>query len=149
MPFTTSEANTILNWMLGKVNGLSAKSKVFMGLLTNDPEADGGTCTEVSGDTYHRVLVSQYGESYPAVLGTASDRVIKNTAQINWTKAKADWPTVKGIALYTTETGGTPFYYAKLKNALTVEAGAVALFEAGLLQIGFKDTDEDIVATTT
>lgn len=144
MPFSTSESNNILNWALGKTGALSAKSKVYIGLLTNDPEASGGTCTELSGDTYARVLISQYNEDYPAVIGTASGRTIKNSAQINWTKAAATWPQVKGIALYTTPTGGSPFYYAKLKNALTVEAGAVALFEAGNLQISFSDTDIDV-----
>ena len=37
MPFTTSETHNILNWALGRSNGLSSKGSVFIGLLTNDP----------------------------------------------------------------------------------------------------------------
>lgn len=143
MPLSTNETNKVLNWMLGK-GALTTKSKVYVALLTNDPEADNGTCTEISGDTYKRVLISQYNESYPAVIGSASDRVVKNIAQINWTKATADWPEVKGLALYETETGGSPFYYSKIPQPFTTEKGAVALFEAGNFKIGLQATDVDI-----
>lgn len=144
MPFSITEANNILNWALGK-GTLTQKNYVYVGLLSNDPEADGGTCSELSGDTYARVLISQYGETYPAVIGSATNREIKNTAQINWVKATANWPEVKGIALYTTAAGGTPFYYAKVTTPFTTEAGSVALFEANSFRISMLDTDVDIV----
>lgn len=121
MPFTTTETNNILNWALGKSNGLTSKIKVYIGLLKNDPEADNGTCQELSGDTYHRVLISAYNNTDIKLIGSADARVIQNTAQIAWTKATATWPEVKGIALYTTESGTTaPFYYAKVPTPFTV-----------------------------
>lgn len=156
MPFTTSEANTLLNWMLGKTSALSGKGSVYIGLLTNDPEdkddAGIGVCNEIKTsdvEEYHRVLLHQFNNDAVDLIGNADGRVIKNKAQINWTKAKSDWPLVKGIALYTAKSGGSPFYYAKLKNPLSVEKDAVALFEKDQLQIGFKDTDEDIEVTIT
>lgn len=153
MPFTTTEASNILNWMLGKKSALSAKNKVYIGLLSNDPEASGGTCTELiatAAPGYSRVLISQYNEAYPDLFNSTNSRVIKNKGQINWNKAEEkNWPEVKGIALYESESGGSPFYYAKLKTPLTVEKGAVALFEKDKLQIGFSDTDEDIEADAT
>jgi hypothetical protein len=78
------------------------------------------------------------------LVGTAENRVIKNIAQINWTKATQNWPEVKGIALYTAKTGGVPFYYSKVPNPFITEAGAVALFEAGNFQLSMLGTDVSI-----
>lgn len=66
MPFSTTETNNILNWALGK-GTISSKSEIYIGLLTNDPEADGGTCTEIPQgfDTYERVLISRGNNNYP------------------------------------------------------------------------------------
>ena len=144
MPFTTSESNKILNWALGKSDALAEKSEIWMALLKNDPEAENGAIDELSGDTYERVLINRHGDTYPALIGVASDRVIKNTAQINWTKALTNWPEVKGIALFTAKVGGEPYYYAKVPTPFVTEAGDVALFEAGNFQIALLDTDIDI-----
>ena len=147
MPFSTTDANAILNWMMGG-STLAVKSDVYMGLLTNDPEADEGSCTEIAEgfDTYERVLISTGSpDNYPYLMGAASEREIKNKAQINWTKAKdQQWPEVKGIALYTSKTGGTPFYYAKITNPFTVDPGEVALFEAEAFKISMLTTDTAI-----
>lgn len=147
MPFSTTDANAILNWMMGG-STLAVKSDVYMGLLTNDPEADEGSCAEIPAgfDTYARVLISTGSpDDYPYLMGAASKREIKNKAQINWTKAKdQQWPEVKGIALYTAKTGGSPFYYAKVPIPFTVDVGEVALFEAGAFKISMLNTDEEI-----
>lgn len=147
MPFTVTETNNILNWALGKSTSLTGRSEVWMALLSNDPEADDGAINELSGDTYERVLISKHGETYPALIGTASNRVIKSIAQINWTKATVNWEEVKGIALFPAKTGGTAYYYAKVPTPFVTEAGDVALFEAGNFQISLLDTDVDIAAT--
>ena len=97
-------------------------------------------------DTYERVLISTGSPNdFPYLMDAASSRVIQNKAQINWTKAKSQqWPEVKGIALYTTKTGGVPFYYAKITNPFTVDPGEVALFEAGTFKIAMLNTDTAI-----
>jgi hypothetical protein len=145
MPFSTTETQNILNWALGRANAPSSKSAVYIGLLTNDPEADNGTCTELSGDTYARVQLTQLNNNGRDLMGNASDRAIQNTKQINWTKATVRWPEVKGIALYTAASGtAAPFYYAKIPQSFVVEPGEVALFEAGKLKIAMSATDVDI-----
>ena len=151
MPFSTTEANNILNWMFGKTGALSAKNKVYIGYSSNDPEKDNGVFNELSGGSYSRVLISQYNETYPDVIGTASGRSIQNVKQINWNKATADWETAKGFGLFTTETGGTPYYYASLDEPYpTAETGAVSLFDPATLKITFPITDiHEAVATTT
>lgn len=149
MPFNTTTANQLLNWTLGNSSvTLSQNSEVWIGLCTNDPEADGGDFEELTGDTYKRVLINKFGETYPDVIGSASDRSIENTQQINWTKATTKWPAVKGFGLFTSETLGNPYFYGKLEENLNVVAGSVALFDPGALKISFPTSDAAAAAVS-
>lgn len=141
MPFSTTYANNILSFLFAKTASLSAPSAVYIGLSTNDPEADGGSFSELSGNGYARVLICQRGASYPAVIGSAANRAITNSGQINWTKATLDWPEVKGFGLFENSSGGSPFFYGKLEEPVTCVAGAVALFDPQTLRISFPATD--------
>ena len=141
MPFSNNYANDILSYTLAKTASLSAPSAVYIGLCTNDPEADGGTFTELSGGNYSRMLIVSRGASYPDVIGSAASRSITNVKQINWNKATTDWAVAKGFGLFTAVSGGTPFFYGKLDNPVTVVSGAVALFEPGTLKLSFATTD--------
>lgn len=145
MPFSTTYANNILNWAIGRSGALSAHDKVFLGLCSNDPEASGGTFTELSGKGYSRVLIYQNGEEYPALMNAASNRAITNGRQINFTKATGSaWATAVGYGLFTAASGGDPFFYAKLKSPVDTPVGAVFLFDPGELKIDFQTTDVDI-----
>lgn len=148
MPFSTDYANKVLNYLFAKTEKLEAPYYVYIGLCTNDPEADGGTFNELSGGGYARVLISQREETYPNVIGTASGRAISNQYQINWTKATLDWAEAKGFGLFSTATGGTPFFYGKLEEPITCVAGAVALFDPQTLRISFPTSDVAEAAAT-
>lgn len=141
MPFSDFYANNILNWTFGK-GSLSNHSEVYIGLCSNDPEADLGQFNELSGNGYARVLIAKSGSAYPDVIGTANDREIKNAKQINWTKASPGaWETAKGFGLFTTASGGgLPYFYGKLTSPVTCAAGAVMLFDPNTLQISFPET---------
>ena len=144
MPFSVTQAAAILNFMFSKSGtALTPPSSIYMALSSNDPEADGGTFNELSGNNYARVLISQKNETYPDFIPATNTRTIQNTKQIVFNKATADWATARGFGLFTVETvgSGTPFYYAKLDNEVTVEAGAVALFDPNTLVISFATTD--------
>ena len=141
MPYNDSYANTILNYTMAKVSSVTVPTAVYIGLSSNDPEADGGTFTELSGNGYTRILLSSRGSSYPDVIGSASSRAIQNTKQINWTKATGDWLPAKGFGLFTAETGGTPFFYGALESEVTVAAGDVALFDPATLKISLPAVD--------
>lgn len=141
MPFSNNYANDILSYTLAKTNSLSAPTAVYIGLCSNDPEEDGGTFTELNGGNYSRVMIVSRGSTYPDVIGGAASRSITNVKQINWNKATANWATAKGFGLFSTASGGTPFFYGKLDNPVTVENGAVALFEPGTLKLSFATTD--------
>lgn len=142
MPFSDSYANNILNYVFSKTNSLSAPSAVYIGLSTNDPEATNGTFNELAGYGYARVLVSQRGSAYPNMIGTASNRAITNTYQINWAKATGEWETANGFGLFDAPTGGEPFFYGKLTEPVIVPNGAVALFDPNALRISIASTDE-------
>lgn len=149
MPFNTTTANALLNWTLGNSTvNLPQNDKVYIGLSTNDPEADGGTFTELTGDTYERVLINNGESAYPDVIGSASNRSIENIKQINWTKATTNWPAVKGFGLFTAKTGGQPYFYGKLEEVLNVVSGSVALFDPGALKISFPTSDAAVAAVS-
>lgn len=146
MILSDNYANNYLNFLLGNVATLQAPSKVWIGLSSNDPEADGGAFTELTGGNYKRILVKIYGEAYPDVIGSASNRKITNVKQITWDKASADWPNSLGAGLFSTETGGSPFAYGKLSQELAVPAGAVALLEPGVMNIYIPKTSAAVAA---
>lgn len=150
MPFSDTFANQILNYTLAKETTLAAPMYVYIGLCSNDPEADGGTFNELSGYGYSRVLISQRGETYPNLFSSASGRTIKNQLQVNWTKATGgDWVEAKGFGFFSSASGtDSPFYYGKLKEPVTCVAGAVFLFDPNTLQISFPETDVEVEATT-
>lgn len=147
MPFSTTQAAAFLNFMFSKNSAaLTPPTMIYMGLSSNDPEADGGTFTEISGNTYARMLVSRKGETYPDFIGTATGRTIQNVKQVAFNKATAGWLNIKGFGLFTSETGGSPFYYAKVDNeeypdGIPVAAGSVALFDPGSMKISFATED--------
>lgn len=144
MPFSNAYANELLDYTLGKVANIStAPTNIYIGLSSNDPEADGGTFNELSGNAYARVLVSIRNQTYPDLISRASDREIKNIKQVNWNKATGDWGTPKGFGLFSQETGGSPFFYGKLDSTDNVSAGAVALFDPGAFKISFPTKDSD------
>lgn len=152
MPFTTTFANHVLNYIMAKTMALTAPTEVYIGLCTNNPEETGGTVSELTGGAYHRVLISQKGEEYPDAIGKAKDRMINNTKQINWTKATANWKRVNGFFLSSSptvgETSGIFFYGAldldeatKEEGGLLVGAGSVCLFDPYALRISFPEVD--------
>ena len=150
MPFSTAYANEILDYTLSRSSNVSpAPDKVYIGLSSNDPEADGGVFNELSGGNYERTLVSVRNNQYVQYFGNASNRMIKNSRQINWNKATTDWGIVRGFGLFSSETGGSPYFYGKIElldnpgsDGLAVPIGAVALFDAGMLRLSFSTHDE-------
>lgn len=148
MPVSNDYAKQYLDFLLAKITTLTAPDRVWAGLSSNDPEKDKGTFNELSGGGYARVLISIRGETYPDIIGPASDRAITNAYQLNWPKATLDW-IVKGIGLFSAPSGGSPFFYGAIEltedqiaaGGLIVEAGAVALFDPQTFKISFPVTD--------
>lgn len=149
MAFSTTYANGILNYLFGKTSQLTAPTNVYVGLCTNAPETDGGTFTELTNDWYERTLIVQRGTGsasstfYTNLMTTATNREIHNEKQINWFKA-LDEVTVKGFGLFSSETGGTPFYYGDFEAPIKCNAGAVFLFSPEMLKVNIGTVDEEL-----
>ena len=124
-------ANAYLEYLMGKRASLPSAKEVWVGLSTNDPSS--GTFTECSGNGYARKLIAVVGNTYVDYIGEASDRSIENTDQVVFPKATGAY-TVKGIGLFTAESGGAPFAYGPLtgsNTSVSVVKDALPMFEIG------------------
>lgn len=158
MPFSDTYSNEILKFLFAQSNSLSLSkpTTIYIGLSTNDPEADLGTFNELSCNTYERQLIVNAGAALGNYMGDVENRSITNVKQINWTKATSNWDKINGFGLFTTAEDGEPFFYGKLDltegqkadGGLLIELGAVALFDPGALKISFSTTDVSEASAT-
>ena len=125
MGFTRTKANSILNDMF----------PCYIALSTTEPDENGGNVTEPASSTgYTRMQIT--------VMGTASDGQISNSnGTIFFPEAESSWGTITHFALYTTQSGNTPFYTGALTSAVTVPAEYIPIFRKNSFIIGL-DKDE-------
>ena len=90
---------------------------VFLALFTNNPTG-AGTGTEVSGGAYAR---QQITFSVPA--DEAGIQTIKNTTEIQFPVATANWGTITHVGFYSAATGGTFKSSTALTAPRTINAG--------------------------
>src|SRR4051812_12928362 len=94
--------NIYLNLLLGKALGVTLPVTPWMGILTTMPDEDGTGFVEVSGGGYTRVNVASF---YPTAAGTGT---VTNTSDIPFGTPSASWGNGKGVAIFFTQSGGTP-----------------------------------------
>ena len=92
-------------------------SSVYVALYTSDPTA-ADTGTEVLGGSYARQAVTL---TAPAVVG--GKQTIKNTADIVFPIATADWGNVSHVGIRDSVTGGNLLYYGPWSAARTILSG--------------------------
>lgn len=142
MGFTRSKANEILNGLFP--NDSTKKNYTYIALSTTEPDVNGGNVTEPSSESgYKRMKVE--------VMGSASNGQIKNTDIIFFPESLGEgYGTIVAFGLYSTQTGGTPYYTGMLKNAngelapIQVPAGYIPIFRAGALIIGLDKDELDV-----
>lgn len=121
MPFTTSKANSILQSAI--------PSTCYIGLSTTTPTAAGGNFTEPgSAAGYAR---PQFGTQ-----DTSITAQIANGAIIFFNETLASWGTVTHFGLFTSASGGTPFFIGELTAAMSIGSGYVPIFRKQALVIG-------------
>lgn len=97
---------------------------IYVALYTSDPtKADTGQ--EVKGGAYARQTVAF---SAPEIEG--GKQTIKNSAQIQYAVATADWGLVTHVGLRDAATGGNLLYFGKLDNPRTILVGDRFTFAA-------------------
>jgi len=109
-------ATALLNQVFRNQN-FTRPSTVYVALYTSNPTA-ADTGTEVSGGSYARQAVTF---SAPSIEG--GKQTIKNTAEIVFPIATADWGTVTHVGIRDAATGGNLLYYGPWENARTILAG--------------------------
>lgn len=91
----------------------TSPTTVYLGLFTAAPGETGGG-TEVSGGSYARQAVT-FG---PYAAGS-----VKNSADITFPTATADWGTITHVAIFDAATGGNMLLYGALTTSKTVQSG--------------------------
>ncbi|WP_028560958.1 phage tail fiber protein [Paenibacillus pinihumi] len=92
----------------------TAPSTVFIALYTSNPtKADTGT--EVTGGAYARQSVTM---AAPAVID--GSQTVRNSADVTWPVATANWGTVTHFGIRTAATGGNLLYFAPLENPRSI-----------------------------
>lgn len=154
MPYSMTKRNQFLNLTFPGMSTSSYQSpaKIYLGLCSNDPVADGGTFNELDCDTYARLIIARRGEDLPDYLSTVSEGKIYNKKQMNFNRAKEQWTRVKGIGIFETETGGEPTFYSNIQNEdgyVDVGVNQIFTFDPETFVVQFADTDVEIEATAS
>lgn len=121
----------ILDEILGGT-AFSAPATVYAAAFTANP-TDAGGGTEVSGNGYARVAITNNTTNWPAASGTAPTLKSNGTA-ITWpTASGGNWGAITAIALFDAATVGNMLMW----DAIT----SVTINDADTLQIAIGDFD--------
>lgn len=122
MPFTTSQATSILQSVI--------KSTTYIGLSTTTPTAAGGNFTEPGSATgYAR---AQFGPQ-----DASKSAQIANAAIIFFNESLGNgYGTVTHFGLFSSASGGTPFFVGELTPAMSIGSDHVPIFRKQQLVIG-------------
>jgi hypothetical protein len=101
---------------------------VFMALFTTSPGEDGTGGTEVSGNAYARVEVT---DSF----GAASGGSKANDEVITFPEATGNWGTITSFGLYDASTSGNLLAFANLTASKAINTDDTASFPIGDLAI--------------
>lgn len=131
-------ADRILNGVF-RNTAYTFPTTVYIALYTSNPTgADTGT--EVSGGGYARRAITfgapatENVEIYhpdTGVIVTVPRRVIKNTNEIVYPTATANWNLITHVGIRDALTGGNLLYYGAVKNQKTIGISDVVRFPIG------------------
>ncbi|SDD26818.1 hypothetical protein SAMN02799630_02804 [Paenibacillus sp. UNCCL117] len=129
MPLSNTLATALLNQVF-RNTAYTRPTTIYVALYTSNPTgADTGT--EVTGGGYVRQAITfsaptndSYNEynNKTGQLGTVTKPTSKNSAEIVFPIATADWGTITHIGLRDAATGGTLLSYDQINNPRTVLA---------------------------
>lgn len=105
---------------------------VYVGLYTAAP-SDAGGGTEVSGNSYARVQVTQADASWDAPAGTP--RATQNAGVVTFPTATGTWGTLTHFGIFDASTAGNLLYWGSLTTNPTITSGMTPSFAAGQLDL--------------
>lgn len=108
----------------------SAPATLYVALFTATP-SDAGGGTEVSGNNYSRVSVTNNSTNFPA----ASSGAKSNGAAITFPQASGSWGVVTQFGIFDASTSGNLLVWGDLTASKTVDSGDTVSFAIGDLDI--------------
>ena len=118
-----------------RTGSFTKPSALHIALFTAAP-SDAGGGTEVSGGSYARVQRNPADGNWS--IGTSTDGIITNTADITFPAPSANWGTVTHFGIFDAATGGNLLFHGALTTSRTINNGDNApVFQAGSLSITF------------
>jgi len=126
---STFLADELLDHIL-RALAYTSPTTVYLGLWIGDPLRTGLGGAEVSGGAYVRVAVT---------MGVPAGQISKNSGNITFASATANWGTITHWAIYDASTAGNQLYQGVLDAPVTINSGDAA-FEilTNGLEIGFN-----------
>jgi hypothetical protein len=121
--------NQILNCYLNQTN-ITAPTAIYVGLHTADP-TDAGTGTEVSGNGYARVAIT---DKFGTASGTGGS-LSSNADITGFTASGGNWGTVSHIGIWDASTSGNLLFHTALDSSATVNDGDSFQISSGNLTV--------------
>lgn len=118
----------------------------YLGFSTSEPTDAGGNITEPSDSYYHRVrLATSSGGTNTFIVGIANHK-ITNSETIYMPEPSVNWGTLNWFCLFTSFTGGQPYFVGKLMNdggtqGVTVNANNIFFIRQGELEISLDGSN--------
>jgi hypothetical protein len=110
--WTDATEAAILNCYLNQTN-ITAPTAIYLGIFSADPNDAGAGGTELTGNGYARVEVTN---AFPA----ATTGNVSNNVVIDFPAATGAWSAGTSLGLFTASSGGTPIrVWAKALSALS------------------------------
>lgn len=132
-------AMQISNWLSAQLLNTTLRSipfdppgQIYLALYTSDPTA-ADTGTEVSGGGYVRQPIT-----FAAPVVETGKQTAKNTTDIEFPIATADWGLVSHVALRTAATGGNLLWSTPVPNPRTIQSGDRPKFPKDLTLVRFN-----------
>lgn len=132
MSNSTSLANAILNYCVGRTSFLATTPTRYIRAWTVLPAADGSGGTEVTGGSYSSIVVNS-GNLSTRFNTDAAAGSIANTGILSFPTATASWGTVAGVTIDATGSGTTFLRIVRFGTAVAVASGQTLSIPVGNL----------------
>jgi hypothetical protein len=119
----------VLDHLFG-ITEWTVPANLYVALFTAAP-ADSGGGTEVSGNAYARVQVTNSGSSW-----TRTNNSVTNAGSIPFAApSPSSWGTVTHFGLYDASSAGNLLFWSALNPSVTTANGVALAFAAGALTV--------------
>nr|DAO66522.1 MAG TPA: hypothetical protein [Caudoviricetes sp.] len=108
-------------------NAPALPKKLYLGLSSTAPNADGENVTEPTGGNYARVELKNLGEP--------TNGVIKNTGTLSFPRSSSAWGQVTHYTVYDALVNGNLLQYGELEEATSIVKNANLIFEPNTITL--------------